>query len=425
MEKISLLKYVKEKNGIDDALYDNLRYTLDYHVYYFGEHFKYPHEKHGAEKKTQELKALLKKFFVYYNILTKKTDPGKKAVLSNAYFNFNEELIRAGYNVLQPCWSVRKGKGQILGDVKTYQRAERINQQLRNADLHYLTSSAFLEEFESFKKELASVFLKEDIKALFVPNDVSVFENTALSVFKEIGRPSFIFLHGLPARYNIIDENRSDYLIVWGPKIKEHYVNLGFSPDKILISGHPYYSSARSPQLRFGLDNILLLAKIGVGSHHSDGVKLYDRGHIIVYLLEMQRVLQKLGVKKVRLRFHPSANPEWHYKFIDRNFFELDTEPLSASLSKASLVLGPASTVMLEALYSGVNYLVFEPLEEGRTLLNEQPAPPFDGSDPRIPVARNEAELEQYLREKRMVNVDVLHEYIKTPFDIGFLKEMI
>lgn len=426
MNKVSLLKYVRKKNGIDEALYEHIRYTLDSHVYYYGAHFKTPHEKNGKGKREQELKAWLRKMYVYYKYFTKKRDHSKPAVVSNAYFNFNEELNKSEYHVLQPCWSVRKGKGQLLGNYNIYHEAERIKTKFQKADFNYLISSPFLEEISGFKKMLREVFVQEDVKALFVPNDVSLFENLSISLFKELNRPSFTFLHGLPGRYNLIDENRSDYLIVWGPRIKQHYVDTGFSPEKIFVSGHPYYSNTSSRTLRFGLENILLLARMGVGSPHSDGVNLFDRGNLIVYLLSVQAVLEKMGVKKVRLRFHPSANPDWHYKFIDRSFFELDTQPLQASLNNASLVIGPTSTVFLEALYAGVNYMIFEPSEDDKlSLLNEELAPPFNGSDERIPVAKSEDELERNLKDKVKVDVSVLNEYIKTPFDITFLKELI
>jgi hypothetical protein len=229
----------------------------------------------------------------------------------------------------------------------------------------------------------------------------------------------------MPGRYNSIDEHRSDYLIVWGEKIKEYYINNGFSPNRVLVSGHPYYGSISGKYLRSDLSDILVLAKIGVGVHHSDGVRLYDRGNIIVYLLEVQNVLKQRGVKKVRLRLHPSAGKDWIYKFIDKDFFELDVLPLDVSLKRCSLVIGPASTVFLEAIHAGVNYLVFEPSENDITILNEPLVPPFDGSENDIPVAKNEAELAYNLKNNMMVNPEVLNGYISAPFDIGFLREII
>jgi hypothetical protein len=267
--------------------------------------------------------------------------------------------------------------------------------------------------------------MASDAKALFVPNDVSFFENLSIAIFKELKRPSFIFLHGLPGRYNIIDENRSDYLIVWGEKIRQYYIQTGFSPEKVLVSGHPFYTDPGKKELRNDLSDILVLAKIGVGQHHSDGVKLYDRGNMILYLVYIQQVLSKLGVKRVRLRLHPSANTSWVYQYLDKSFFICDEAPLQSSLERSSLVIGPTSTVFLEALYAGVNYLPFEPAENGVTILNEQLVLPFDGSEPGVPVSFNTKELEYHLRNKSLTDRNILYDYISAPFDIHFLKDLI
>jgi hypothetical protein len=229
----------------------------------------------------------------------------------------------------------------------------------------------------------------------------------------------------LPGRYNLIDDNRADFLIVWGNRIKKYYIDAGFNAEKIIVCGHPYYREPVSGNLRFGLTDILVLPKIAVGSPHSDGCNLYDRGNLIVYLFLIKKVLETLGVSSVRIRFHPSSNPEWHYKFINRKFFIRDKLPLQDSLRKATLVIGPTSTVFLDAIYAGVDYIIFEPVMEDLDILNEQIVPPFDGSEQGIPVARNMHELELMIRDKVSVEPSILQEYIKTPFDVNNLKELI
>lgn len=425
MNDMSLLKYLKERNNIDDRTYDNLRYTLEGHIYYFGAHFKSPFEGKTTFDVKGELVKILKEIYIRYKYTRKKAGGKETRVVSNAYFNFNDKLRQTGFDILEPTWAVRKSTNSILGDLQFYKKTEKILKHLHGSDFNHLISDSFLKEVGFFREMLMEQYRHDDIRALFVPNDVSFCENLSIGIFKELKRPSFIFLHGMPGRYNSIDESRSDYLIVWGEKIKEYYINNGFSPDRVLVSGHPYYGSISGKDLRSDLSDILVLAKIGVGAHHSDGVRLYDRGNIIVYLLEVQNVLKQQGVKKVRLRLHPSAGKDWIYKFIDKDFFELDVLPLNASLKRSSLVIGPTSTVFLEAVHSGVNYLVFEPSENDTTLLNESLVPPFDGSEKDIPVAKNEQELAYNLKNNVMVNPEVLNGYISAPFDIGFLREII
>ena len=52
-----------------------------------------------------------------------------------------------------------------------------------------------------YKKDLKKWFQKNDIKALFVGNNVNFFESLAIDIFEEIDKPSFEFVHGLPGNY--------------------------------------------------------------------------------------------------------------------------------------------------------------------------------------------------------------------------------
>ena len=57
--------------------------------------------------------------------------------------------------------------------------------------------------------------------------------------------------------------------------------------------------------------------------------------------------------------------------------------------------------------------------------MNDKLVPPFDGTEPRVPVAKNEEELSYLLKNKEKVNTSFISEYIKTPFDISFIKNLV
>ncbi|MGN6559109.1 MAG: hypothetical protein ACTHJ2_01135 [Candidatus Nitrosocosmicus sp.] len=419
---MELLKYWKEKNNVDALLYDHLRYVLDAHIYHYGNHFKNSLENESRTSFSK--KNIAKDLYIRYKYYTQKRLSQKSKVLSNAYFNFNTKLEELDFYVAAPPWAVKKIDKKVFGNIAFYNYSEKINKLLRNDTFINLTSKRFLDEVLVFKKNFAGIVEEQNIKALFVPNDVNFFENISIDIFKKLKRPSFTFLHGLPARYNSIDEKRTDYLLVWGDKIKQHYIDSGFSGDRIFVTGHPAYPSPSIKDLKFDLLNVLVLAKVGVGSPHSEDFNLYSRGSLIIYLLMIHNTLTKIGIKKVRLRVHPSANLAWFYQFIDKNFFEEDNLPLNQSLNQSSLVIGPSSSVLLEALFYGINYVVFEPEENGNDILNSKLVPPFDGSLKEVPVAKNEEDLEEILRNKIKVNKEILKEYYN-PFNIDFLKELI
>jgi hypothetical protein len=430
MQNFYLLNYIQEISDIDDELLDSLRFELDQNIYHYGAQFRHPKENRNPVRKLYDAHFYwdqLKYIHVLYRSLLHKQLPKNDHslnIISNAYFSTNDELRKLGFEVCCPLWNISYEE-TLVADWDCFKACTSVKKSILGSNFKDIIDSKFLEKIKQLKNILREYFIKHRISALIVPNDISFFENLSIRIFKEIHRPSFLFLHGLPGRYNIVDDNRADYLVVWGEKIKDQYVKSGFDSKKIFISGHPFYKTPADRNLRFSLESILIITKGMNGAQHSDGVRLGDRGNMILYLYIVESVLKRMGVKNVRLRLHPSENSNWYFRFLDNEFYKIDDEDLGTSLSRSTLVIGPTSTVFLEALYYGVNYVCFEPSIEDIDLLNFPLVPPFDGSDERVPVARNEEELENIIKSNVLVNLEVFDDYIKTPFDLSFIKTMI
>lgn len=422
MDYFYLLEYLKQNTDIPNSKIDLLKFELDQRIYYFGEHFKHPRENPNKNKSL--FKKVILDHYVAFLYLTKRFNTNGKRIVSNAYFSTNSELEKQNYNILRPIHQPVKNAG-LVGNYKLYEQFKRVERTRKDGSFFHLLRNETTRTIETFQDQLTNWYRIADISSLIVPNDISFFELLNIRIFKELKRPSFIFLHGLPCRYNYFDENQTDYLVVWGECIKEHYVNVGFNPDKIFISGHPYYKKLQSFNLRNSLDNVLILTKSVEGAQHRDKVRLGDRGNLILYLYSIKNVLQKRGVKQVRFRPHPSENPDWYFRFIDPNFFKLDTLKISDSLIQSTLIIGPTSTVFLESIYYGVNYLVYEPTINDLDLVSFNPMPPFDGSNYKVPVAKNEQDLTDLLSDKISIDASVFNDYIQTPFDISFMKKLI
>jgi hypothetical protein len=113
-------------------------------------------------------------------------------------------------------------------------------------------------------------------------------------------------------------------------------------------------------------------------------------------------------------------------KFINKEFFIPDTRPLKKTLEDSTLVIGTLSTIVVEALYYGVNYILYDPLDDnGRNVYNHVSAPPFDGTDSYLAVANSMEELADLLRNRACTDIKFFDEYIKTPFDISFMKNLV
>jgi hypothetical protein len=422
MQNFYLIDYLKSNKKLSPELLDSLKAELDRHIYYYGNHFKYPKERPHKNNIIASVKRHLS--MTLHLIKSPKADQDKKTILSNAYFTTNSELRKLNYNVYSPCWWMASD-GVVLSTLNIYLKSEEIKRKFELGSFLELTSQVFAKQVDDFCNDLSKFYTQKKISALIVPNDVSFFENLSIQLCKKNKIPSFIFLHGLPGRYNIIDENRSDYLIVWGEKIKENYVKTGFDPAKIFISGHPYYKTIPVQKLRFSLENILVLTKSMNGGQHSEEVILGDRGNSILYLLKIQETLMSLGVKRIRYRPHPCENPSWYQRFLDPDFFVLDTLTLEQSLIQSTLVIGPTSTVMVESLYHGANYLIFEPNVNGIDLFNYPLVAPFDGKDNKVPLAQTESDLIYLINSRIPIDISFLKDYIQTPFNLDFIKKLI
>lgn len=404
---------------------DLIQYELDKHIYYYGQQFKAPFE--GKKTYTTKLKSVIKSGIDILLSLKIFSNKNERKIISNTYFSFNKELEKIGYKVFKPFWSMGVTRSKLTDSNSIY-ISSLIKNKLEMENFSYLISNNFLEIIENYKMHLEKYFINNNICALFTPYDMPFFERIAFKCTKKIGIPSFIFAHGLPGRYNNIDDNRSDYLIVWGEKTKENYISTGVDKNKIYVSGHPNYKGFnKKSALKFNLENVLIITKSMAGANLSTGHEILScRGNLILYLYSIQKVLKKIGVRNVRFRPHPSENGSWYLKYLDKDFYILDRSNLHDSIRKSSLIIGPSSTFFLDSIFGGVNYLVYEPVKkDGLDLLNYGLVDPFDGSNPKIPVAKNEGNLLSMINEKSCVDPSSFEEYVKTDFSIEFIKKMV
>jgi hypothetical protein len=426
MNNNDLLGYIESNhsNYIDNNFLDIVRFELSQRIYYYGKQFKYPVELYD---KTKIIKYIIRhNLIILKNLLNqKKIQKNKnKNILVHHYFNTDslyEQLRSSNYNVCLPFWQ----KASELFEFNLYMKFLNVNNIISYGGFNDILSKNFFDSVCAFKEILKNKYKQIGLDGLIVPFDMPFWENLAIQIFKELNKPSFVFLHGLPSRYNNIDDNRADYLIVWGEKIKEQYVKAGVDKNKIFVSGHPYYQKISNEKLRFSLDNILIITKSMNSSQYGNNVILSDRGNLILYLYSIENVLKKLGVKHVRFRPHPSENSSWYLKYINKDFFILDRENIHKSLNNSSLVIGPTSTVFLESIYNGINYTIYEPSINDMDFINFKLVPPFDGSDSKIPLAKNEDDLANILKNKISVDKSFFNDYIKPDFDISFIKNII
>jgi hypothetical protein len=418
-----LLELLNKDSNANKDIFDYLQYDLNKKIYSFGLHFKNPFEKYSLYQNIQLfLFEKVSKFLtLYYSF--KNRNSNTDVILSSAYFNISGSFSD-DYKVACPPWIFKRN--QVCLEYNLYSKSLEISK-LLNKEFKHLLTDDFFKLVKHYKILLKEYIVKYNVKGLFLPQDIGFFEKLAIDVFKELKIPTFNFIHGLPGVYNIKDYNRTDYLVVWGDEIKENFVKIGYNADKIIVNGHPKYQNIELHEdLKFSLDDILVLTKSLNGSQYTDSLIIGDRSNLIYYLLSIQQILQKFGVKSVRLRPHPSENIDWYFNYLDTHFFKKDDSDITTSLKKSTLVIGGTSTVFLESILSGVNYLVYEPVLEDQKLLDGFFAiPPFDGLNKKVPVAKNQLELEQFLLNKSKVDPTIINQYINSTFDSNLVLNKI
>ncbi|NQU35301.1 MAG: hypothetical protein HQ521_18905, partial [Bacteroidetes bacterium] len=344
--------------------------------------------------------------------------------LSATYNNFDELSDKNNLRFHRIPSSLKRGRS-TFGGSKIYWLTVKITFLFEYKNFNYLISSDFIELIKKYYTLLLKDTKLKSYKLLLVPNDTDFFSRIFIKIFRELNRPTILVSHGgMPTLYDKFLDNRTDFIFMRNAKEVESYIKMGYDPKKFFITGHPFYK-VLPKAFRFNFDDVLIITKSVNGVCPLDQPHLEDRGNIIMFLYAIQNSLIKLGISKVRLRPHPSENADWYLSFVDRKFFHIDNESLTDSLKKSTLVIGPTSTVIIDAMAHAVNYTIFEPTINGKLLTGFPVTPPLDGSDPRIPIARNEEELLAILQNRQCIDISVYKEFADPNFDISFIKEIL
>lgn len=423
------LNRVKDKT----KYFDYLHYELDRRVYSYGKQQKFSYEKIRWRYNTIYVAFLELLIYIYIHLTTGNSIASGKNVkinvLSSAYHGFDKILKENRYSILGTPWVASKYKNNL----KLYDFVILIRFKIRlsTADFNYIISPKFSAQIEVIKSILGNYISNNNVRAIFLPQDVGFFEKLIIDEARKKSIPTFITIHGAALRYgNALNDNRADYICVYGEIMKQKLVESGFNSNKILVTGHPRYSLITLPKsIKNEHSDIVVASKPMPGQpveiadklegRARDTNRLKDRGNLILYLFDVQYALKNIGVKKARLRLHPSESPLWYLSYIDTDFFTIDTLSLSESLSKSTLVIGPTSSLFFDAIYHGVNYLIYEPVyDDGLDILNDPVGYPFDGGDTGIPVAKDVNELIGLLQSKKSVELQSIKEFIRPDFNI-------
>lgn len=414
-------KSLKEKLASTYPNSDIVEFLYNQHVYSYGNQLKVNEENLLSSVKANVYN-YLRELYCYYMMLkyNQKVCKDKKCILSSAYFGVNEYLRHNDYHVVEGPWRVN-GAQDFIRDYSFVHSYYTFMRRMNSLKFQDLISDAGQNSIKLMLEETVNTFKRRQIDAIIANSTHTVNNRLPLKAAKFISIPSFVFLHGLPSSDYDEEEDKSDYLIVWSDKIKENQVKYSNYPaSRIYVSGHPSFTTNDITIKDFTLDDILIISP-----STSDSWNI-DRGNMLYYLFSIEEVLRDFGVKSVRFRPHPHEDPKWYLKFINNEFFKIDSRPINQALNDSTLLIGTTSTVLLESIYKGINYLVYMPYDsKGNNIYGRKDLAPFDGSDPYLPIARSQDDLRYMLKNHTLLEPEFFKEYIQTPFDMSFIKKLI
>lgn len=400
-----------------------LKVELDWFIYNYGEHISHTHCRNRKYTLKEKIYNLL---IIYSALYMRPPKTGRNVLSSIGFTDFRSQVTNLGYNMLTTILQPASYK-QVIGNKNVYKMVKYKNKAITNGCFDDIFNESFFNQINQCRADILKLLREYSIKGVFLFTDEYFESKLLIDVSQELNIPTFDFLHGLPGIYTQEIDNHTDYLMVWGQKIKQNYINAGFNANKIIVVGNSKYGNyEKHKNLRNSIEDVLVIPTSSTLWHqHSWGEpQLIDRSMIVLYLYQVQHVLERLNVKHARFRPHPSLNTDWVYSFLDTNFWSKDTRSLKESLNRASLVIGATSTVMLEAIMNGVNYLVFEPQENGKNILRTNLIPPFDGKDEKLHVAFSEEDLYSLLTSKYQVDTTILEDYMQ-PLDLSPIKKLL
>ncbi len=407
-----IVPYLQNKIS-NPTIADALKQDIERRYYHYGNHFKSPFENNNFKFK-ESLKINLRRLLVDLKSRLFILSMPQDSIISNAYVSAGQTVNSSKFNFVRPPWSSSMSN-KIYGDLSLIQLCERFKQTLNNAALIEFLSNDFLEEANTLYQMLENYYNNPKIVAGLFPYDIGFFECISIDILKKLKKPSVVYLHGIPGVYEQDLYTRGEHLFVYGNQIKENFKLVEYPQSNIHVVGYPIEINCTN-NLKNSFDNILVLGMSMPGSHFSDRTpELYDRGHLIYFPYIIQDVLQGLGVKSATFRPHPSERIEWYLQHIDSNFYKVDSgERITTAISKSTLVIGPTSSVALEAIALGVNFICFEPFDIYRKWL----VPPYDGTDTDLVTCFSPDELRFNLINKKTSNQNLVRKYLDDSFSL-------
>lgn len=314
---LNYLQYAEKHSELSEENFDLLYYHLDKCLWYHSDYWRNPLKiyKEGELNQNKEfvilvfirrLLGFIKCIITVFKNFLLNTENQKinddEIIICQSYFNFIANFPFRSINIFDFSFL---NTDEYENDIKLIMEVDGI---LQNEGLDYLLSLEMNEKINKLKKSLLRIYADKKIKAFFSYADCDFWSRIFILIFKQLNKPTFLYVHGMPGVYKSI-YNRSDFLLVWSEKMKNNFINAGVPKEKILLWQNKKYAGNITPLKKIELSSVVVLGHTMPGADPCcDKTRNFQRnfGLTLLYADLVKNTLLKMGVKKAV--FDPVTN---------------------------------------------------------------------------------------------------------------------
>jgi len=228
--------------------------------------------------------------------------------------------------------------------------------------------------YETYKK----IIREEKIRVLCCYADLGVISKCAIAAAHKLGIKSLYISHGLGMPIFNPDQPPSLYHAVIGARYKEEFVSLGVNPKNIFVTGPVFMDYIipyiKKKKIKSGKKNITLVTQALVEDNFIEK-KVYFN-----YIKKFLSELKKIPNVDIKIKLHPRERYLGEYgriiKSLNSGNIEIvksqKKEQLYNLIKESDLVIGFASTVLVEAMIINTPILIIDLIENTDPILRNR-----------------------------------------------------
>ncbi|MES2659800.1 MAG: hypothetical protein V4689_14370 [Verrucomicrobiota bacterium] len=210
-----------------------------------------------------------------------------------------------------------------------------------------------------WERYFSNLLSKQHLQGVAIVSETAVCTQAVCHVAVEHRWPTHHFLHGMPGLLHT--RSLSDDIYCFSSIERNYFLRNGWSPESVHAKGHPrqYRFSRKIQKLRTTDPNVGGIRILFASQPSIDGMGFYADEYTAIHEAVIGSAKRLgLGPQNIRVRLHPIEDDKRFLEIaglhgLDSASDLLSKGPIEEDLAWANVVITIASTVSVEAAYSG------------------------------------------------------------------------